>query len=148
MILTTRPQEICLSTVSGITFGKILEKSEKSYSFQEDEDEQYFIGKITRSILEYKKDKLLVCLKGSPHIFCIDRRTRDVSRKIKIPSGDTNCFCMRLIPDYNADTLPFVMIRDRKAISIVDIKSGNGYVLIESKFNYEPGNTKRLELYR
>lgn len=71
-----------------------------------------------------------------------------MSRKIKIPSGDTNCFCVRIIPDYNIDTLPFIILRDRKGVSIVDIKSGKGWVLIESKFNYEPGNTKRLEVYR
>jgi hypothetical protein len=33
--------------------------------FEENEDEKYFTGKITRSIIEYDKDKFLVSLKNT-----------------------------------------------------------------------------------
>jgi hypothetical protein len=51
------------------------------------------------------------------------------------------------MPGYNINTLPFFFIRDRKGISIANVNNGNGWTLIQSIFNYEPGNTKRLEVY-
>lgn len=126
----------------------IIEKNEKSFAFKEDEDETYFNGKISRSIIEYEKDKMLVCLKNSSAIYCIDRKKKDVVKKIKNPTGDTNCFSLCLIPEFSSDMLPFALLRDRKGVSLLNLKSGKSYILFACIFNYEPGNTKRLETYR
>lgn len=51
------------------------------------------------------------------------------------------------MPNFSLDKFPFVLYRDRKSVGLINIYTKEGFVLINSPFLYEPGNTKRLEIY-
>ena len=78
----------------------------------------------------------------------IDRKKKQVTIKIAIPSQDLNCFSLLKMPDFHLEKFPFILYRDRKSVGLINIYTKEGFVLINTPFKYEPGNTKRLEIFK
>ena len=46
------------------------------------------------------------------NIYFIDRKTNSVVKAIENPSGSDRPLCLRLIPGFENEKMPFVMLRD------------------------------------
>lgn len=53
-----------------------------------------------------------------------DKATKTVVKKIQNPTLDTVIHSLIPFPNFNVEKFPFLLLRDREGLSIIDIKKG------------------------
>ena len=77
--------------------------------------------------MEYKRDFLAICLDMDLSIYLVDRKYKQVIKSFENPSGSDRPLSMKLIPGYDAEKMPFAMLRDQEGITIVNLKNPGAY---------------------
>ena len=60
-------------------------------------------------------------------IFLIDRKYKQIVKQIENPSGSDRPLCMRLFPGFDAEKMPYLMLRDQEGLTIVNLKQVSAY---------------------
>ena len=98
-----------MSTGKGLLFANIVDFGEWQIAIK---DEAYFKDQDIRGAVEYKRDLFITCIDMDLNIYFIDRKTNSVVKAIENPSGSDRPLCLRLIPGFEGEKMPFVMLRD------------------------------------
>lgn len=61
------------------------------------------------------------------NIYIIDRKLKQVVKTVENPSGSDRPLSMRLMPSFDVEKLPFIMIRDQEGLTIVNVKNASAY---------------------
>lgn len=129
---TSRSNEIALTTSKGLFFSEIVDFGEWRVTVI---DEHYYKDQDIRSAIEYKRDLFAVCLDSDLNIYIIDRKLKVTVKQIENPSGCDRPLCMKLIPGFDLDKLPFSILRDQEGLTVVNLKSATAYKICESWYH-------------
>jgi len=61
------------------------------------------------------------------NIYFIDRKTNSVVKAIENPSGSDRPLCLRLIPGFDIEKMPFAFLRDQEGITVINLKNPAAY---------------------
>ena len=100
--------------------------------------EVYFREQDVKSAIEFKRDMVVTCMDMDMNIYIIDRKAKTIVRTVENPSGSDNPLCMRLIPQFDLDKLPFALVRDKDGITFVNLKTATAYRGLYSLYQQLP----------
>ena len=106
---TFRPSEVVMACSRGLFFADIVDLGDYRISLS---DEVYFREQDIKAAVEYKRDFVATCIDMDLNVYLIDRKQRTVVKTIENPSGSDRPLCMRLIPSFDVEKMPFACIRD------------------------------------
>lgn len=93
----------------GLFFADIVDLGEYRITIS---DEVYFREQDIKAAIEYKRDLVCTCIDMDLNIYLIDRKQKVVVKTIENPSGSDRPLCMRLIPSFDIEKMPYIMLRD------------------------------------
>lgn len=142
---TSRPNEIVLATSKGLFFAEIVDFGEYKIT---QSDEVYLKEQDVKGVVEYKRDQLATCIDMDLNIFLIDRKYKQIVKQIENPSGSDRPLCMRLVPSFDVEKLPFAFVRDQEGITVVNLKHPNAFKVFQSWYHQLPYPQMLLECYK
>jgi hypothetical protein len=89
-------------------------------------------------VIEYKRDLIATCIDMDLNIYLIDRKTKTTIKAIENPSGSDRPLCMRLIPGYDYEKMPFAILRDQEGITIINFKNPSAYKIFQTWYHQLP----------
>lgn len=78
---------------------------------------------------------MLVTIQGAQTLLLISRTEKRIMQQIKNPSGDSAYSCLIPILNFNAEDLPFMVVKDERMVSLVNVKTGLAKKIAESLFD-------------
>jgi len=114
--------EVIMACSRGLFFAFISDAGEIKVTLNT--GEIYLREQDVKAAIEYKKDMVVACMDLDFNVQLIDRKTKILVRAIANPSGSVNPLCMRLIPSFDLEKLPFAILRDKDGISLINLKTG------------------------
>ena len=133
---TSKPNEIIMACSKGLFFADLNDIGEIKVSINF--SESYFRGQDVKAAIELKRDLVLTTMDMDLNVYLIDRKTKAVIRSIENPSGNDNPLCVRPIPMFDYEKLPFVLVRDREGITLVNTRTGSAYKSFETWYQQLP----------
>ena len=122
--------ELAVGTYKGIYFVTLKDNNE----FEQNTTEKYFNGKTITSFYEYELDKFAVCVcNQSEYVQIIDRNHQVELFKVTHPAGITSCLQMYPIANFDTEELPYLFIRDKLNLTLIDIKNQKGYWILKER---------------
>ena len=61
------------------------------------------------------------------NIFLIDRKYKQIVKQIENPSGSDRPLCMRLVPGFDVEKMPFALVRDQEGVTLINLKHPNAF---------------------
>jgi hypothetical protein len=122
----------------GLFFLKIkqikTDKDEIKFEFDLNLEEIYFNEKTVNGAFEYAPGLIIALLKRSKKIRFIDRKNVDevTFSKIPNPSNDNDYKSLRPFPNYDYETFPYVLIKDSKSLTVVNVSTMQSRVIIKN----------------
>jgi hypothetical protein len=92
----------------------------------------YFREQDVKAAIEFRRDLIVTCMDMDLNAYIIDRKSKAVLRTIENPSGSDNPLCMRLIPQFDYDKLPFAIMRDKDALVIINLRNATAFKVFQS----------------
>ena len=120
---TSNPREIMLACSKGLFFCNISDESQAT-SVKLNQEESYFIGQDIKSSIEINKDVIAACFDEDGNVHIIDRKTKSVIHKISYIQSKDNPLCMRVIPGFDIESMPYLLLRNKEGVYIINVKSG------------------------
>ena len=80
-----------------------------------------------KSALEYRRDHVASCFDMDYNVHLIDRKQKSVVRVIENPSNSDSPLCLRLIPGFDYDKFPFLLLRDKEGVSIMNLRTQTAF---------------------
>jgi hypothetical protein len=102
-----------------------------------------------KGAFEYDYGKIIALVNGSKTIRFINRTygREDTNLRIGNLSGDTEYRSLRPFPQYNYSTFPYVLIKDSKSLSLVNVRTMQSRVIVKnSRFNWDVIRTSMMDL--
>jgi len=121
-----------MTTTKGLFFAEIVDFGDWRVTLI---DENYFKEQDIRSAIEFKRDNFAICIDMDLCIHLADRKYKQVVKTIENPSGSDRPLCMRLIPGYDYEKMPFALLRDQEGITVVNFKNGCAYKVCQSWYH-------------
>ena len=87
----------------------------------------YFKEQDIKSAIEFRRDHVATCFDMDFNVHIIDRKQKCVVRVIENPSNSDNPLCLRMIPGFDYDKLPFLLLRDKEGVSIMNIRTHSAF---------------------
>lgn len=106
---TFKQSEVIMACSRGLYFADIVDLGEYRVTLS---DEVYFKEQDIKAAIEYKRDLVITCIDMDLNIYLIDRKQKAVVKTIENPSGSDRPLCMKLIPSFENEKMPFVLLRD------------------------------------
>jgi hypothetical protein len=111
-------------------------------------NEVYFREQDIKGAVELKRDLIATCMDMDTSVHIIDRKTKSVVRQIDIPSGSDNPLCLRLIPGFDLDKFPYLLLRDKEGVSIINVKFSRGFKCLQIWYQQLPFPQMLMECYK
>ena len=108
----------------GLFFAEVIDLGDYRVTLS---DEVYFREQDIKGAIEYKRDLVATCIDMDLNIYIIDRKQRLMIKTIENPSGSDRPLSMRLIPSFDNEKLPFLLLRDQEGITLVNVKNVGAY---------------------
>ena len=61
------------------------------------------------------------------NVHIIDRKQKSVVRVIENPSNNDSPLCLRLLPGFDYDKFPFILLRDKEGITIMNLRTQTAF---------------------
>ena len=127
---TSRSNEVIMACGRGLFFAEINDVGEVKVNLNP--NEVYFREQDIKAAIEFRRDLVVTCMDMDLNIYIIDRKAKAVIRTIENPSGCDYPLCMRLLPLFDYDKLPFALLRDKDGVILVNVKTAQAYKLLQS----------------
>ena len=75
---------------------------------------------------------MLVAVEGRARLYVMDIATRRAVVQIDNPSGPTTVFSLMKHPAYDAQSRPYVVLKDASYISLIDVQAKNVMPLVKA----------------
>jgi hypothetical protein len=98
--------------------------------------EVYFKDKNVSRFLEYEPGLFAVCLYKDDSVHLLNRHDQSVT-KMRKPGGKSCCYELCRLPCYNAESLPYIFLRDDKNLYLVCVKRNKTSILTIAPAKYE-----------
>lgn len=82
------------------------------------------------------------------NVYIIDRKQKQVIKTIENPSGSDRPLCMRLIPNFDIEKMPYALIRDQEGITLINLKNPGAYKIFQSWYHQLPFPQMLLDCYK
>ena len=142
---TFKQGEIILACARGLFFADIVDLGDYRVSLS---DEVYFKEQDIKGAIEFKRDMVATCIDMDLNIYLIDRKLRQVVKTIENNSGSDRPLCMRLMPSFDFEKFPFLMIRDQEGVTVVNLKNANTYKIFQSWYHQLPFPQMLMDCYK
>ena len=136
MIKTTVENEIALATTKGVKFVNV---SSYNMFYIQEMPETYFKGKWIKGLQEVSENLLAVCVFQEAKIFMVDRSQQEIVSTIDNPSKSDNIMWLELIPGFNMETMPYMILRDNVSLCTIDVKNMRTNIIFESLYELNWG---------
>ena len=143
---TSRLNEVIMACSRGLFFAQISDVGEVKVTLNS--KEVYLREQDVKAAIEYKRDMVAACMDLDSNVYLIDRKAKTVTRTIPNPSGSDNPLCMRLLPSFDLEKLPFALLRDKDGLSIINLKSGSAFRALVSWYQQLPFPQMLLEVQK
>ena len=98
--------------------------------------EVYFKDKNVSHFLEYEPGLFAVCLYKDDSVHLLNRHDKVVT-KLRKPGGKSCCYELCLLPCYEAETLPYVFMRDDRYLYLICVKRNHTSIMTIQAAKYE-----------
>lgn len=129
----------------GLFFADIVDLGEYRLTLSE---EVYFREQDIKAAIEYKRDQVATCIDMDLNVYLIDRKQRQIVKTIENPSGSDRPLCMRLIPNFDMEKMPFALLRDQEGITLINLKNPGAYKVFQSWYHQLPFPQMLLDCYK
>jgi hypothetical protein len=136
MTKTTKAGEIMLACAKGLYFGEVSDVGEVRISINP--NEVYFKEQDVKSAIEFRRDHVATCFDMDFNVHIIDRKHRQVVRVIENPSNSDNPLCLRLIPGFDYDKFPFLLLRDKEGVTIINLRTHTAFRGWATRYQQQP----------
>jgi hypothetical protein len=152
--LMARKNQYLLGTNKGLHVAEVLTAPNGKLSFRlcpSDEGDDphspfaFYEMRISAAV-EYAPDKILLTTRGRTRIYELNLKTRLAVGHMENPSGAVTQFSMIKHPYYDAESYPYIFLKDNKFISIIDIKNRKVLPLVRSQFDMEQLNINNMAI--
>jgi len=98
-------------------------------------DEVYLKEQDIKAAIEYKRDMVATCIDMDLNVYIIDRKQRLITKTIENPSGSDRPLCMKLIPSFDSEKMPYALLRDQDGFTLVNLKNPSAYKMFQSWYH-------------
>lgn len=109
----------------GLFFADVHDMGEIKVTLNQ--SEVYFRQQDIKAAIEFKRDLIVTCMDMDLSVFVVDRKAKTTVRTIENPSGSDNPLCMRLIPGFDYEKMPFAFLRDKDGLTLVNLRTAIAY---------------------
>ncbi len=99
--------------------------------------------RVTTAV-EFAPDRVLLTARGRSRLYEVNLAERKAEKHMENPSGAATQLAMVKHPYYDFETFPYLILKDTKFISIVDVKERKVFPIIRSQFDMEHLNNNNL----
>lgn len=114
-----------LACSRGLFFGNVADVGEIRVNINQ--NEVYFRQQDVKSAIEYRRDYVATCFDMDFNVHIIDRKQKSVVRVIENPSNNDSPLCLRLIPGFDYDKFPFLILRDKEGVTLMNLRSQTAF---------------------
>ena len=82
--------------------------------------------------VEVDADRVLVAVEGRTRLYVMDIATRRAIVQIDNPSGSKTILSLMRHPAYDAQSCPYVVLKDSRYISLIDVQARNVMPLVKA----------------
>jgi hypothetical protein len=93
-------------------------------------------------------DRFLSSVRYEGSLSFINRQTKTIDYTLINPSGFETFHCLRMAPDFDMKTFPFVFYRDRANLGVINVASKKAYILKQSLYCWDPYPQHLMEVYK
>lgn len=130
----------------GLFFAQVNDMGEVRVTLNQ--NEVYFREQDVKAAIEFRRDLIVTCMDMDLNAYIIDRKSKAVLRTIENPSGSDNPLCMRLIPQFDYDKLPFAIMRDKDALVIINLRNATAFKVFQSWYQQLPFPQMLMEVQK
>ena len=129
---TFKQGEVVMACSRGLFFAMVVDLGEYRMTLN---DEVYLKEQDIKAAIEYKRDMVATCIDMDLNVYIIDRKQRLITKTIENPSGSDRPLCMKLIPSFDSEKMPYALLRDQDGFTLVNLKNPSAYKMFQSWYH-------------